>query len=72
MADMSLELLSELLLLADRYELDSLKGVCENALEALIEKESALTLFSIADHFNAAKLRVCQERSSLFNLYTKY
>lgn len=65
---MSLETLSELLLLADRYELDSLKDVCETGLQSLMEKDSALTLFSIADHFNAAKLRVNMKSRVLFFL----
>jgi hypothetical protein len=54
----STDALSELLLLADRYEMDSLKEVCEAELRDRIETDTALTLFSIADHFNAILLRV--------------
>ena len=50
--------LSELLLLADRYEMDSLKELCEGELVGRVDHESALTLISIADHFNASKLKV--------------
>lgn len=53
--------LSELLLLADRYEMDSLKELCEGELVGRVDHESALTLISIADHFNASKLKVHNE-----------
>ena len=53
--------LSELLLLADRYEMDSLKELCEGELVGRVDFESALTLISIADHFNASKLKVIYE-----------
>lgn len=49
--------LSELLLLADRYEMDSLKELCEGELVGRVDSDSALTLLSIADHFNASKLK---------------
>ena len=50
--------LSELLLLSDRYEMDSLKELCEGELVDRVDYESALTLLSISDHFNASKLKV--------------
>ena len=52
--------LSELLLLADRYEMDSLKQLCEGELVGRVDSDSALTLLSIADHFNASNLKVFQ------------
>ena len=59
--------LSELLLLADRYEMDSLKELCEGELVGRVDFESALTLISIADHFNASKLKVIYENFFLSN-----
>ena len=53
--------LSELLLLSDRYEMDSLKELCEGELVDRVDYESALTLLSISDHFNASKLKVINE-----------
>jgi hypothetical protein len=45
--------LTDLMLLADRYELDNLKQACEHALRTHIDDESALYLLSMADQFNA-------------------
>ena len=55
--------LSELLLLADRYEMDSLKELCEGELVGRVDSDSALTLLSIADHFNAGRLKVRKNSS---------
>lgn len=50
--------LAELLLLSDRYEVDSLKQVCERALHSSIDQESVLYFLSMADQFNALILKV--------------
>lgn len=50
--------LAELLLLSDRYEVDSLKQVCEYALHSSIDQESVLYFLSMADQFNALVLKV--------------
>lgn len=52
--------LAELLLLSDRYEVDSLKQVCEYALHPSIDQESVLYFLSMADQFNALILKVKQ------------
>ncbi|GLV35944.1 uncharacterized protein CBL_09838 [Carabus blaptoides fortunei] len=49
--------LAELLLLSDRYEVDSLKQVCEYALRLNMDEENVLYLLSMADQFNASLLR---------------
>ena len=50
--------LSELLLLADRYEMDAMKEVCEWRLAGCVDADTVLGLLSMADHFNLAILRV--------------
>jgi len=58
----SIDLLTELLLLADRYEVDDLKLGCEDALCGKIDEESVLCLLGFADQFQAGRLRaVCFE-----------
>lgn len=58
---MSTDQLTDLMLLADRYELDCLKQACEHALKSHIDDESALYLLSMADQFNARVLRVSKK-----------
>lgn len=53
----SIDLLTELLLLADRYEVDDLKLGCEDALCGKIDEESVLCLLGFADQFQAGRLR---------------
>lgn len=53
--------LAELLLLSDRYEVDSLKQVCEYALHSSIDHESVLYFLSMADQFNALILKVSKK-----------
>ncbi|XP_035231149.1 uncharacterized protein LOC118203015, partial [Stegodyphus dumicola] len=55
---LSTEQLADLMQLSDRYEVDSLKQISEEALKNLIDDDSALFLLSIADQFNARALRV--------------
>ncbi|KAJ8937023.1 hypothetical protein NQ314_012105 [Rhamnusium bicolor] len=54
---LSTEQLVELLLLSDRYEMDSLKQTCEYALLSCIDAESVLYFLSMADQYNARVLR---------------
>ncbi|XP_017785530.1 PREDICTED: uncharacterized protein LOC108568763 isoform X2 [Nicrophorus vespilloides] len=49
--------LMELLLLSDRYELDSLKHICENTLKQSLDMENAIYYVSMADQFNAPVLK---------------
>lgn len=55
---LSVEQLVELLLLSDRYEVDSLKQTCEYALQPSIDLDSALYFFTMADQYNARILKV--------------
>lgn len=50
--------LAELLLLSDRYEVDSLKQACEYGLHSSIDEDSVLYFLSMADQYNAQILRV--------------
>lgn len=49
---------TELLLLSDRYEVDSLKQACEYGLHSSIDEDSVLYFLSMADQYNAKTLRV--------------
>ncbi|XP_037094358.1 uncharacterized protein LOC119114260 [Pollicipes pollicipes] len=51
------EQLMELMVLADRYELDDLKHSCEALLETHIDEDSVFCLLSIAEQYNARKLK---------------
>ncbi|XP_060529627.1 uncharacterized protein LOC132704030 [Cylas formicarius] len=53
----SSEKLLELVLLSDRYEIDSLKQICEYHLRSTIDAESALYFLCIADRYNAKILK---------------
>lgn len=48
--------LSELMLLADRYEVDELKKITEFILITGVDDDSAIFLLSISDQINAGKL----------------
>ncbi|GFY36985.1 BTB domain-containing protein [Trichonephila inaurata madagascariensis] len=54
---LSTEQLADLMQLSDRYEVDCLKQISEDALKNLIDDDSALFLLGIADQFNARALR---------------
>ncbi|XP_025828986.1 uncharacterized protein LOC108743837 [Agrilus planipennis] len=54
---LSTDQLCELLLLSDRYECDSLKQMCESALETNIDEDSVIYLLSVADQYNANNLK---------------
>ncbi|XP_033741353.1 uncharacterized protein LOC117328099 [Pecten maximus] len=51
------EQLSDLLTLADRYEVDSLKLFCEHALQRHIDNDTAVYLFSLADQLQTKSLK---------------
>ncbi|XP_045474802.1 uncharacterized protein LOC123680773 [Harmonia axyridis] len=52
------EQLVDLVVLSDRFEVDSLKQACEMALEVTIDTENAIYLLSLADSYNAKTLKV--------------
>ncbi|CAO1382807.1 unnamed protein product [Diamesa tonsa] len=52
-----LESICELMLLADRYSVESLKEVCEQTLIDSIDCESVICMISISDRFNANTLK---------------
>ncbi|XP_065345605.1 uncharacterized protein LOC135943121 isoform X1 [Cloeon dipterum] len=56
-SSLSFEQLTDLMLLADRYELDSLKHACEICLQGFIDEETALCLLSMSEQINARMLR---------------
>ncbi|XP_054262009.1 uncharacterized protein LOC128985991 isoform X2 [Macrosteles quadrilineatus] len=58
--------LADLMLLADRYEVDSLKTACEHGLSSHIDHDSVLYFLSMGDQFNAKHLR-----SSCLNFISK-
>ena len=41
-----------------RYEMDTLKEVCESSLQTLVDQETVIALLGIADHYNASSLKV--------------
>lgn len=57
LSTLSTDQLAELLLLSDRYEVDSLKQVCECALQSNIDHDSAIYFLSMADQCNTQMLK---------------
>lgn len=57
LAQYSVDHLAELLLLADRYEVDDLKSACEEGLCGQLDEDSVLCLLGLADQFQAGRLR---------------
>ena len=56
------QLLADLFLMADRYEVDDLKTCCEESLTGKVDTNSCFALLALADQFQAAKLRrICFE-----------
>ncbi|KAK3089222.1 hypothetical protein FSP39_001872 [Pinctada imbricata] len=55
--DLTTDHLSELLSLADRYEVAGLQEVCEMSLKSHIDKETAVYLFSLADQVQSKSLK---------------
>lgn len=56
-AEMSTDQITDMLSLGDRFEVDTLKHVCEAALKARLDEDSVLFLLSLADQFHATTLR---------------
>lgn len=56
-SSLTVDQLAEMLLLSDRYELDSLKQACEHGLKSHLDDDSVLYFFSMADQFNAKILK---------------
>ncbi|XP_055954606.1 uncharacterized protein LOC126812091 [Patella vulgata] len=55
--DTTAEQLADMLTLCDRYEMDSLKVICEHLLKPHIDIDNALCLFSLSDQLHAKYLR---------------
>ncbi|KAK4876099.1 hypothetical protein RN001_012521 [Aquatica leii] len=71
-SSLSSDQLAELLLLSDRYEVDSLKQVCEYGLQMSIDEDSVLYFLSMADQYNARILRnACLNFISFHNEITE-
>jgi BTB/POZ domain. len=64
--ELSVDQLADLMLLSDRYEVDSLKQACEQGLKRHIDEDSVLYFLSMGDQFNAKLLRV-----SLSNIFIR-
>jgi hypothetical protein len=60
--ELSVDQLADLMLLSDRYEVDSLKQACEQGLKRHIDEDSVLYFLSMGDQFNAKLLRVSVSR----------
>eukprot|EP00058_Branchiostoma_floridae_P010098 XP_002595586.1 hypothetical protein BRAFLDRAFT_117505 [Branchiostoma floridae] len=54
---LTLDQLADMTALSDRYEVDSLKRLCEGALQAHLEEDTALFLLGLADQFGATSLK---------------
>lgn len=62
----STDQLTEILVLSDKYQLDSLKQSCDKTLSVRhLEKDNACFLLCLADQYNAPLLRV--SKNLLFN-----
>lgn len=55
---LSVDQIAELMMLSDRYEVDTLKQICEHVLKGHIDIDSVLYFLSLADQFNAKSLKV--------------
>lgn len=68
--ELSVDQLADLMLLSDRYEVDSLKQACEQGLKRHIDEDSVLYFLSMGDQFNAKLLRVSIRRYLWPNKFT--
>jgi hypothetical protein len=68
--ELSVDQLADLMLLSDRYEVDSLKQACEQGLKRHIDEDSVLYFLSMGDQFNAKLLRVSIRRFLQPNKFT--
>jgi len=66
-AQLNTEQLSDMMALADRYEVCSLASTCESSLLTHIDDNSALFLLNLADQYNALSLR-----SAALNFITEH
>ena len=57
LVDESPQFLADLLVLADRYEVDDLKKVCEEALIFKVDSDCCFALLVLADQFQVGRLR---------------
>ncbi|XP_074647658.1 uncharacterized protein LOC141903440 isoform X2 [Tubulanus polymorphus] len=57
MNELTTEQMVDMLQLGDRYEVDSLKFICEQSLKHRLDEENVLFLLSLADQYNAKTLR---------------
>ncbi|XP_047118625.1 uncharacterized protein LOC124799129 [Schistocerca piceifrons] len=55
--ELTADQLADLMLLSDRYEVDSLKQACEQGLRRHIDEDSVLYFLSMSDQINAKTLR---------------
>lgn len=55
--DLNVDQWAELMMLSDRYEVDTLKQVCEQVLKDNLDNDSVLYFLSLADQFNAKALK---------------
>ncbi|CAL1539140.1 unnamed protein product [Lymnaea stagnalis] len=56
-SSLNAEQLADMMTLCDRYEMDSLKLVCEHELKSHLDEDNALCLLNLADHLNSRNLR---------------
>ncbi|XP_070579796.1 uncharacterized protein [Ptychodera flava] len=56
-SNFSVEQLADMMSLSDRYEVDTLKQLCEGALKSQLDEDTAFYMLTLADQFNARTLR---------------
>ncbi|XP_064635771.1 uncharacterized protein LOC135492948 isoform X2 [Lineus longissimus] len=56
-SELATEQLADIMQISDRYEMDSLKLLCEHSLRHHLDEDTALFLLSLADQFHAKILR---------------
>ncbi|XP_071488165.1 uncharacterized protein [Diadema antillarum] len=56
-SSMTTDQIADMMSLSDRYEVDTLKHVCEAALKSKLNEDTVLFLLSLADQFHAKTLR---------------
>ena len=62
------ELAKDLLVAANKYQLDLLKRLCEDELGSTLEESNCLELFVFGDIHQASKLKMAALESVLMNL----
>ncbi|XP_077980159.1 uncharacterized protein LOC144435438 [Glandiceps talaboti] len=56
-SNLTVEQLADMMSLSDRYEVDTLKQLCESALKLQLDEDTAFYMLTLADQFNARMLR---------------